>query len=75
MSQTLADFVAAQIRAEMARRQLPKAHLARLLDVDETWIGRRMRGKSAITMDDLERIATALEMPLSYFVPASERVA
>jgi transcriptional regulator with XRE-family HTH domain len=59
----------------MARRQIPAAELARKLAVNETWVGRRMRGKSAITMSDLELIATALEVPLSYFMPAPERVA
>lgn len=75
MSQTLADYVAAQLRAEMARRQIPAAELARKLQVNENWVGRRMRGKNAITMSDLEQIANALEVPLSYFLPAAERVA
>jgi transcriptional regulator with XRE-family HTH domain len=47
---------------------MPKAELARMLAVDETWVGRRMRGKSEITMSDLEQIATALDMPISYFL-------
>ena len=52
----------------MARRELPKSELARLIGVDETWVGRRMRGKSAITVGDLERIANAMELPVSFFV-------
>lgn len=75
MTQSLGEHVAAQLRAEMARRRMSKAQLARMLDVDETWVGRRMLEKAAITMDDLQRIATALEVPLSYFLPESERVA
>lgn len=75
MRRTLAEYVAAQLRAELARRDMPKAELARQLEVNETWVGRRMRGKSAITMSDLERIASALGLPLSYFLPTSERVA
>ena len=40
----------------------------------ETWVGRRMRGRSAITLSDLEEIATALNTPIDYFMLA-ERVA
>ena len=68
MTQTLAEFVAGQLRAEMARRQMSKAELARKLEVDETWVGRRMLGKAHITVGDLERIANAMELPVSFFV-------
>jgi transcriptional regulator with XRE-family HTH domain len=75
MTRTLGDYVAAQIRAEMGRQQISASALARILDVDDTWVGRRIRGKSAITIDDLEKFAKALDVPALSFMPAAERVA
>jgi transcriptional regulator with XRE-family HTH domain len=74
MSQDLADFAAAQLRAEMARRQISASGLATRIGVEETWVRRRMRRQREITMADLERIAAALDLPPSFFV-AAERVA
>jgi transcriptional regulator with XRE-family HTH domain len=70
----LADHVAAAIRAELARRDWRFYQLAERLDVDETWVGRRLNRKSAITLDDLERIADALDMAPARFVPDAEPV-
>jgi len=59
----------------MARREISKAKLSRDLGVSEMWVSRRMRGKTQITMDDLERLATALSVPVSSFLPTPERAA
>jgi transcriptional regulator with XRE-family HTH domain len=72
VTQSLAQYVPAQLRAEMARREISKVELARKLGKDETWVGKRMRGRTAITMADLDRIAAALDVPLSYFIPEPE---
>lgn len=75
MSGTLADYAAAHLRAEMARRQINPSQLAAVIGVSEMWVSRRMRGKSHITMEDLERLAKALDLPVASFLPAGERVA
>ena len=59
----------------MARRELSKQKFAEQLGVSEMWVSRRMRGKTQITMEDLERIAAALAIPVASFLPAAERVA
>jgi transcriptional regulator with XRE-family HTH domain len=59
----------------MARRELSKAKLAGQLGVSEMWVSRRMRGKTQITMEDLERLAAALDIPVASFLPTSARVA
>lgn len=74
MTQPLADFVAAQMRAEMARRLMSAAELGRKIGVDETWVRRRMRGQYAITMSDLERIADGLDVPVAQFIPTGAAV-
>lgn len=72
MTQNLEQYAASQLRAEMARRSppLPAVGLARLIGRDETWVGRRMRGRSSMTLGDLELVAAALGVPVSYFLPA-----
>lgn len=75
MTQSLASHVAAQLRAEMARQEMPAVRLAGVLGVSDNWVIRRMRGRNPINMDDLERIATVLNVPISYFLPSTERVA
>jgi transcriptional regulator with XRE-family HTH domain len=52
----------------MARRELTAVKLADLLGVSDMWVIRRMRGKTQITMEDLERLAAALDVPVSSFL-------
>lgn len=68
MTQTLADFAAAQLRAEMARRELTPVTLGAQIGVSETWVRRRMRRQRQISIEDLERIAEALDLPPAFFV-------
>lgn len=75
MSGTLASHAAAHLRAEMARREINPAGLARQIGVSEMWVSRRMRGKTQITMEDLERLADALGIAVASFLPSPERVA
>jgi transcriptional regulator with XRE-family HTH domain len=67
--------VAAEIRAELGRRGMSNADLARLLGVSEAWTTRRL-GKKADTvlnMVDMQRIAAALSTPLATFFTAEIR--
>jgi len=59
----------------MGRQELTNQQLAQMLGVTDMWVSRRVRRQTQVTMADLERIAAALECPLSYFLPAAERVA
>ncbi len=72
MVDDLASYVAGQLRAEVARRQIPHVELARLIGVQETWVRRRLKGQYAITMSDLQRFAEALGVPLSYLIPLEQ---
>lgn len=67
--------VAAEVRAEMGRRGMSNAELARQLGVSEAWTTRRL-GKKADTplnLIDLQRIAAALRVPLATFFPTEIR--
>jgi transcriptional regulator with XRE-family HTH domain len=69
MTQTLADYAAAQLRAEMARREITPVQLGGRIGVSETWVRRRMRRQRDISMQDLEAIAAALDVPPAFFIP------
>jgi len=74
MTQSLADFAAAQLRAEMARREISPTELGLRIGVSETWVRRRMRRQRQISLEDLELIARALDLPPSFFINQREAV-
>ena len=55
---------AANIRAALARQQITKSDLARSLGVSSMWVTRRTNAEIPITLDDLARIAAALDVPM-----------
>lgn len=57
MTDTLNSRVAANIRAELARRQLSQVELAARLGISESALSRRMK---KLTLWDLENIAATL---------------
>jgi transcriptional regulator with XRE-family HTH domain len=62
---------AANLRAAMGRRRLSRKDLAYLLGENEMWVGRRVNGKTPITIDDLDRFARALSVPMNELLTAS----
>lgn len=61
--------VAAEVRAEMGRRGMSNAELARSLGVSEAWTTRRLgkRADTPLNLVDLQRVAAALAVPLATF--------
>jgi len=49
-----------EIRAEMARQRISQRVLAERLDWTQTYLWRRLAGRTPITLDDIELIAAAL---------------
>jgi transcriptional regulator with XRE-family HTH domain len=73
---TPGELVAANIRAEVARRALTQQQLADMLGVGQWWISRRLTGNVPISADDLVRIAAALGVPAAtLLLDTTERVA
>jgi transcriptional regulator with XRE-family HTH domain len=56
------QLVAGEVRAQLARRNLTGRAFAKLIDKEQSWVSRRLQGLTAITMDDLDLIARALDM-------------
>jgi transcriptional regulator with XRE-family HTH domain len=67
---TLRQVVASEVRAEMARQRMSQSALARLLREGQPWVNRRVNADVAMDLDDVERIARALDVPLSTFLSA-----
>lgn len=60
---TLANYVAANLRAEMSARRLTSNDLARVLNVGARAAARRFSGDIDLTLNELDIVATWLSMP------------
>jgi hypothetical protein len=65
--------VAAEIRAQMGRQNITRAELARRLKVEDSWVGKRLNGRTEIGIGDLGRIAHALGLKIVDLLPQRER--
>jgi predicted XRE-type DNA-binding protein len=61
--------IAAEIRAEIGRRNMSRAQLAREMGVSQMWMSDRMNGKVAINLYELQLFATALELHVTDLLP------
>lgn len=57
------EAVSAEIRAEIARRNITKAQLAQLLGWGPMKLSRRINGETEWTVAEVHEIAQALEIP------------
>ena len=70
---TLSVRVAEEVRAWMGRRRMTGATLAAALGVSAAWVSYRLRGKQEIGLDDLQRIAAALDVSVADLLPPDIR--
>lgn len=66
---TLNERVAEEIRVMLARRNITATELARRAGMTQRSISRRITGEKAIDVDDLERIARALDVEITELLP------
>jgi len=57
---TYRALVAAEIRAEMARRSITQTQLGVSINKPQTTVSRWVKGSTALEVDDLDRVAKAL---------------
>lgn len=69
MTKPLPEFVASEVRAEMARQGMTHRTLAEHLGIDQAAVTRRLNGQVVIDVGELERIAGALDVPVTNFLP------
>jgi transcriptional regulator with XRE-family HTH domain len=70
---SLTERVAEEIRVVLTRRRLRQSHLARTMGVTEQWLSVRLRGVQPIDLNDLDRIAAALEVDVIDLMPREGR--
>jgi len=68
MTQTLSRDVAAVVRAELARKQIPQSRLAEVLGLSPATISRRMGGTAPFELDELPIVAGLLGLSLTDLV-------
>lgn len=62
-----------EISAMIGRRRMNQAALARALDVKPMWVSDRMTGRVRLSLDDLARIAAALNVSVVDLLPRDVR--
>lgn len=71
--QPLRVQVAEEVRVAMARRRISGVALANRLGKAQPWISRRLRGDVAFDLDDLEAVASALDVPVETLLGLDHR--
>lgn len=66
---TLNDHIIPRIRAELGYQGLSARELARRIGVTQSYLAARMSGDVEFRTGDLEKIAEALSVPVSKFIP------
>lgn len=69
------DRVTRAIRAEMGARRLSQSWLGRMLGKSQNGISRRLTGEQPLTLDEVEDIAQALNVPLERLILAPDPLA
>jgi transcriptional regulator with XRE-family HTH domain len=65
------QLIAREIRAELGRQQMTNRRLAAKLGVSFMWVGRRISScETPLTLEDVQLIATALDVPAGRFISA-----
>jgi transcriptional regulator with XRE-family HTH domain len=75
MAESHTDRIAAEVRAEMARRRVNQREVGEILGLPQSQVSRRLRGVIAFNTDELGRLADAWSVPVSTFTSTPARVA
>lgn len=65
MAQTTTERLAANLRAELARRKISGRQLSVALDWKPSNTSRRLSGRQPLSVDELTQVAAYLEVPLT----------
>ncbi len=63
------QYVAAEVRAQLARKRISVRKAARLLGWGQTVLYRRVTGEIAFEASELAQVARLLEVPIEQFFP------
>lgn len=73
MTGTLSERAATEVRAEMGRQRMTQTALGAVLGKSQAYVWRRVMGKVAFDLAELEAIAAALDVPISQFLPTANQ--
>lgn len=65
--------VAAEVRASLARNGMGRADLGRILEISAPTAAGRWSGSQPYSLDELERLALALGVPILSLIPEVEQ--
>lgn len=68
----LEELTRSAISAELTQRGMSQRALARQLGWSQQYLRNRLIGRYALTTTDLEKIAAALDVPVTTFLPTAE---
>lgn len=74
MTSTYVEPVLVEIKVWMARRDVTQVELAKRLGVAQSWVSKRLNGVVALTVEDMARIAVALNVPPWEFMRPAPQV-
>lgn len=69
---SLRDRVAEEVRVALTRRRMSGAELARQLGRSQTFVQKRLDGRQAFDIDDLEAVAHVLDVDVWTFFPGPD---
>jgi len=69
MDTPLREVVASELRAILARKRISAAELARRVGWSQSYMARRVDGRAAMDVDDLEAVAKALDVQVKALLP------
>lgn len=67
--QTPTAQTGANVRAEIARRGMSQAAVSKAIGVSQSQFSKRLRGVIAFDINELDAIATVLDVPMSDLIP------
>lgn len=68
---TSGEDITANVRAEMARRRVDQAYVAGLLGLSRGAVSDRLRGRSRLRVDELQKIAADFNVPLEQLLASA----
>jgi len=72
MTTPLTQSIAAVARAELARRNKNRGEAAQALGISRTLMWSRLRGETSFKVEELEKLAEFLEIPLGVLMAADD---
>lgn len=75
MPHNVPEQIAANVRVELARHNMRQKELAKRIDMKPAMLSHRLQGRTALSLHEIDRIAGALDVPLSTLLDVTGQAA